>query len=512
MKFWLKKMLGKNEFNDGKTTAAGNRETVPRPDNGTSAENRKDYDGNPMVFAILAGVLGTVVTLGVIYYIHTAAGGNWITEYIYSLVYQRGALQFVTLFFFWLTVGLLLGKYLNIEKQNGCFEDSAIQEFSRRVSEKVNVGQQTIIGLLESFESECRLFRTLPILYNRILQGLKQARISENQADVANVLVNVEDTDYMKMESSYNMIKFMIWIIPILGFIGTLVGMSGSISSFQGVFDALKSADATQTMEEAIGGKLTNVTSGLALAFDTTLLALILSACLNFFMTTLVRKEEALLVRVHHFVLENIINRFSSVKNQMPNAESYNPEARQNESRHRELIVALDSLKEVLGNKIDALEGCFDDLQAQQRVSGQEGMQQMARLVEQLGEIARSLSAAPAPQASGMPVHGLPVGGKEDNDSQALKEALEKLTEKLADLPAAAAAPAPDFSPLAGPLEDLNRHMAHNAEAVGKLGDFREHLANNTEKLEGITQAINQLIDVNRKLGKVMATIIEKTF
>ena len=88
-----------------------------------------------------------------------------------------------------------------------------------------------------------------------------------------------------------------------------------------------------------------------------------------------------------------------------------------------------------------------------------------------------------------------------------LAEAQEAAVKALSQAP-----PPPDFSPLAAPLEQLNGHMAKNAEALEKLGDFRGHLDKNTEKLDGITEAINQLIEGNRKLGKVMAAIIGEKF
>ena len=66
----------------------------------------------------------------------------------------------------------------------------------------------------------------------------------------------------------------MIWAIPILGFIGTVWGISGAVSNFSSAMTSVESAAA---VSEALKDNLPLVTADLATAFDTTLLALLLS-------------------------------------------------------------------------------------------------------------------------------------------------------------------------------------------------------------------------------------------
>ena len=586
-KFWQ----GKKDKSEKTTLVSGDRgkgeKKASRPGNFS--------DLRALGICVGTAIAGTAVTLGLIYMLHSIAADNSLVQYAYSLVFERGNIQFLTMFFFWFAMGLLLNKHLTISREISCFNDPAIQSFKNRVSTKAEVGAKTIIGLLESFQSSCNNIHPLPVLYNRILQGLKQAKISENQADVANVLENVEETDYLQMESSYNMIKFFIWIIPILGFFGTLMGMSESIGSFQGVFNSLNEPDTTKNLQQILSQDLKDVTGGLALAFDTTLLALMLSAILNFLMTSLMRREENFLVQVHDFVLENIINRFSSVKEQMPSQESYVD--RMEEGRHRELVNALNNLSTVFSKRIDGLEACFENLQAQQRESGRLLGEQIAHFLEEIKKISNAGHRANQQQGPS-PAKGLGATGDSETPSKFAKtlselnermEVLSRLPEILGRLSEAinkqvdsqGSAPvdlspledlkeqlarnaealdklgdfrqhlvenngkfesivssiqelidvnrkvgetmdemlsrgsdgaAPDFSPLAQPLEELNQHMVRNAEAMEKLGDFKQHLTENTQKLEEINSAIRELTEMNRKLGKVMASIIEKQF
>src|SRR5207237_1221128 len=65
--------------------------------------------------------------------------------------------------------------------------------------------------------------------------------------------------DSIALEGSYSLIRFITWAMPILGFLGTVLGITQSISG---------------VTPEKLEKDLSQVTDGLALAFDTTALAL----------------------------------------------------------------------------------------------------------------------------------------------------------------------------------------------------------------------------------------------
>jgi biopolymer transport protein ExbB/TolQ len=87
------------------------------------------------------------------------------------------------------------------------------------------------------------------------------------------------ELDRERFSSSFDLVGLLVWAIPILGFIGTVLGISLSVGSFSGVLTSLQGAGSiTDQMQPALAG----VTFGLAVAFDTTLLALLLSIPLLF--------------------------------------------------------------------------------------------------------------------------------------------------------------------------------------------------------------------------------------
>lgn len=101
----------------------------------------------------------------------------------------------------------------------------------------------------------------------------------------------IKEREYLK--GSFSLPRFMVWAIPILGFIGTVWGISNGIAHFS---DAMTSTNSVTDVSSMLKENLPLVTNSLATAFDTTLLALLLSIPLMMFMLTLEKEEEAYLI------------------------------------------------------------------------------------------------------------------------------------------------------------------------------------------------------------------------
>ncbi len=104
----------------------------------------------------------------------------------------------------------------------------------------------------------------------------------------------------------YNMIRYLVWLIPTLGFIGTVVGIALALKGAGVAFAAVEpGADLTQLGPQLMEG----LTGNLGVAFYTTLLALLQSAVLMFAMHLVQGREEGALNRVGQYCLDNLINR-----------------------------------------------------------------------------------------------------------------------------------------------------------------------------------------------------------
>lgn len=105
----------------------------------------------------------------------------------------------------------------------------------------------------------------------------------------------VSDTDSIALENSYSFLRLIIWSVPILGFLGTVLGITEAIAGV-----------SPEKLENDISG----VTEGLAVAFDTTGLALALTMVLMFFTSTTERVEQRVLEDVDSFVDLHLAHRF----------------------------------------------------------------------------------------------------------------------------------------------------------------------------------------------------------
>ena len=104
------------------------------------------------------------------------------------------------------------------------------------------------------------------------------------------------------MDSSYTLVKGLIWAIPVLGFIGTVLGLSQAVGGFGAV---VSSGADLETLKNALGG----VTSGLGTAFETTLIALVAALVVQLLMTLLMRKEEQFLDECSRYCYENVTSK-----------------------------------------------------------------------------------------------------------------------------------------------------------------------------------------------------------
>lgn len=100
-----------------------------------------------------------------------------------------------------------------------------------------------------------------------------------------------------RLHDSYALVRTITWAIPILGFLGTVVGITIAIAN---------------VTPEQLDTSLGDVTSGLAVAFDTTALALTLSLLLVFCSFLVERSEQGILARVEEYGIQRLAPLFPS--------------------------------------------------------------------------------------------------------------------------------------------------------------------------------------------------------
>jgi biopolymer transport protein ExbB/TolQ len=110
--------------------------------------------------------------------------------------------------------------------------------------------------------------------------------------------------DQEQTAGRFTLTRYILYLLPVIGFIGTVEGISKALMNISRVLPMVKDLDGFLN-------NLTGVTSALQIAFDSTLLALFLSAALMLVQTLVYRRAEDLLARVDRWVVENVLPRVS---------------------------------------------------------------------------------------------------------------------------------------------------------------------------------------------------------
>lgn len=237
------------------------------------------------------GIAGTIV----FYLLIFPFKGTYFGE----LFYERGFIQYVQVLLTCWAVAILIIKLTKIRKQKEAMHFNLLpEEISYEITgENIPEFEDHILSLKTKHNES--------FLVTRILKGLSHFDIRRKHSDVRDVLTSQSELDLQTVDSSYTIIKVFIWAIPILGFVGTVMGISAAIGSFA---TALAGVEDIAVLKEGLG----SVTGGLGLAFDTTLLALILSMILMFPTSMLQAAEEDFLTSVDEYCNEHFIKRLNA--------------------------------------------------------------------------------------------------------------------------------------------------------------------------------------------------------
>lgn len=134
------------------------------------------------------------------------------------------------------------------------------------------------------------------ILANMIRLGLGKYAISKSAPDVAEVVRNQADVEASRLVATMNTVQYLAWAIPAIGFVGTVRGLAGAF----GMAGATELEMATFTRQ---------ATDQLKIAFDCTLVALLLSLILMYLVHTVQRAEETLVVDAQEYCQEHLLLR-----------------------------------------------------------------------------------------------------------------------------------------------------------------------------------------------------------
>lgn len=167
-----------------------------------------------------------------------------------------------------------------------------------RISKGERILPEEALGHYKDLEGD---IARSPKLRGKILPGIILAALhrfdsTHSIQDSSSAVSEKSEMAYDELDSDLGLLRYLAWAIPSVGFIGTV----------RGIGEALAQAD------EAIKGDISGVTASLGLAFNSTLIALLLSIALMFFLHLLQGKQEKLVLDLKDFVSKRVITQMKT--------------------------------------------------------------------------------------------------------------------------------------------------------------------------------------------------------
>ncbi len=128
------------------------------------------------------------------------------------------------------------------------------------------------------------------ILSDLLKKACTKFRTSGSLSELIDIVSIQVEVSQEKAEGDQSVIRYLTWVIPSIGFVGTVIGIS-------------------QALIVANSGDMEKITTLLGVAFDTTLVALVLSIIIMWFVHQLQEETDKFHSELKEFVIENLINK-----------------------------------------------------------------------------------------------------------------------------------------------------------------------------------------------------------
>ncbi len=240
-----------------------------------------------ILFALsVATILEIMMVAG--YYATTEAGTFHFLNRFFVLTGGNfiggGYIQWLTFFaFFWSMIEI-----------KECFKSIDFHKRGYRLkllptNDKIVLMAQDVMEILVKAQ-EAEKTKNKNLVTNIIKKACTKFRTSKNISEMIEIISIQTEIDKNKSESDQSNIRYLTWLIPSVGFIGTVLGIS-------------------QALTIANSGDMELITATLGVAFDTTLIALILSIIVMWFYHRLQEETDRLHDDIKEYVIENLVNK-----------------------------------------------------------------------------------------------------------------------------------------------------------------------------------------------------------
>ena len=239
----------------------------------------------------------TALVLAIIWYgivlLAKAFHWTWLSRYFWG---HHPMPELICLLFFWGMI-ILFVKQRKLRYQRRALDLAAVPRatdfvLDRRTAAEVLKRVNKLVDSTSHF-----------ILLNRIERALSNLRNIGNVSEVSQILRNQAEYDEEQVGSSYKLVAGFVWAIPVLGFIGTVLGLSTAMGGFSHTLES-QTADLSKQTDA-----LRETAGGLSTAFDVTFIALAATLVVQLYMTHLQHEEASFLDECNNYCHANVVSK-----------------------------------------------------------------------------------------------------------------------------------------------------------------------------------------------------------
>ncbi len=199
-------------------------------------------------------------------------------------------LEYVTSALFFIGIGILAVKWKQLPNERMVITNVA--EFAASVNwAQGESGSGAVQQLIAWQNAADRASWRSTAMWNRVQDVLHYVNAGR-KGGIEDHLKYLADLSVDRLIQSYSLIRTVTWAVPIMGFLGTVIGITMAIAN---------------VTPEQLDSSLPEVTAGLAVAFDTTAQALTMSMVLVFATFLVERGEQSILNDVEQFGIDSIV-------------------------------------------------------------------------------------------------------------------------------------------------------------------------------------------------------------
>ena len=266
----------------------------------------KKFTGVNSAVSFVLGIVFTLVFYAILFPFKRIAASPMIDMFFHGGPEQRSSIPYFTVFLTMWGLAFIVIKWQKLNVQRKALEYNLIPDNVKNFV----LSSDNSAEVLYNIEKNVAMANGFLVL-NRVQKALTNLKNIGRVSDVSSLLNDLATTDEKYTESTYTMVKGLIWAIPISGFIGTVLGLSTAVGGFGTV---LAQGGDLETLKNSLSG----VTSGLSVAFETTLIALVAAMVIQLLLTFLMQKEEAFLDECAGYCHKNVVEKLKMIDIQDP--------------------------------------------------------------------------------------------------------------------------------------------------------------------------------------------------